>query len=442
MDFATLHHTYRAERAKTFIIMWFVYVAYYLLRKNYAVAMPVVLQEYHWNEMDVGIILTAYSAAYAVGQFVNGFLGDRLGAKVLIGFGLGVSILANLLFPMYASVPFLMLVWGINGYAQATGWPGCVKVMSGWFSAYERGTVMGFWSTSYQMGGVLANFLAAFMLTWLNWKYCFFGPAITVVGLLAVYLVFQKEKPEDSGLMDVESYYRLKNQKDAVTEIPQSSNAAPSANLPVVSTRAIILDVLTNKTVLAYGASYFFLKFIRYSLLFWLPLYMVRHFQYEPAKAGITSTMFEVGGIAGAIFAGWISDKCFQARRAPISTFMLLGLAGVSLLYANYAACGIYANIFLMALLGFMLYGPDSVMSGTGVMDAASKERAATAAGFVNGMGSIGQAVQGVLIGYVVTRFGWDKVFYIFLLFSVLAAICAASQWNARPLTIPKPQHK
>lgn len=441
MDFQTMQKVYRRERIQTFVLMWFVYVAYYLVRKNYAVAMPLLIDEYGWTKTDVGAIMTANFAAYAVGQFVNGFLGDQLGSKLMIGFGLGLSIVANFLFPYFDSVPFLMIIWGINGYAQSTGWSNSVKVMTGWFSVYERGTVMGLWSTCYQVGGVFANFLAAFFLAYLGWQFSFFGPSLIVGGILALYLMWQKEKPEQMGLIDVEEYYRLTTQNAATTTAPEQAPQPASHVSPPVSehgkttadNRSILMRVLTNKTVLAYGSSYFFLKFIRYSLLFWLPLYMVEKFHYQAANAGMASTLFEVGGLVGSIFAGWISDKYFQARRAPISTIMLVGLAFVSFLYAKLAGLHAYANMVLMALTGFMLYGPDSVMSGTGAMDAVTKEETATAAGFVNGMGSIGQSLQGLVIGYISEKFGWDSVFYVFLVFALLASVCAASQWNVKP---------
>lgn len=433
MDLLTTHQRYRGARIKTFVVMWFVYVAYYLIRKNYAIVMPVLTTVYGWDERDLGIILTAYSVAYAAGQFVNGYLGDRFGAKFMLGAGLALSILANLLFPFMGIVAAAMVVWGVNGYAQSTGWPGCVKVMSGWFSPSERGTIMGFWCTCYQLGGVLANSLAAMYLYTLGWQYCFFGPSFIVFCLLFIFVACQHEKPEDEGLPDVDQYYRrIKNAAAGREDVPQMPETLAHA-APAVSKSEIIIGVLTNKTILAYGMAYFFLKFVRYSLLFWLPFYMVQKFHYNPVKAGLTSTALEIGGFVGAVFAGWVSDRYFQARRAPISTIMLIGLAVATVLYVRYGITSSYANIFLMALVGFMLYGPDSVMSGTGVMDAVPRDRAATAAGFVNGMGSIGQSLQGLVVGYVAKYYGWNKVFYLFIILSILAAICVASRWNAKP---------
>jgi sugar phosphate permease len=451
MDWQTMQRVYRRERIQTFVIMWFVYVAYYLVRKNYAVAMPALLEEYNWTKQDVGVIMTANFAAYAVGQFLNGFLGDRLGSKLMICTGLSLSILANWLFPLFDSVPFLMLIWGVNGYAQSSGWPCSVKVMGCWFSAYERGTVMGFWSTCYQAGGILASLLAAFFLACYGWQFSFFGPSLVVAGILALYLLWQKEKPEDHGLINVEEYHRLITQQSARAQdalgqpLTAERPAAPTdnahsdtvnvADLPAeAETKPYMLwNVLGNKTVLAYGMAYFFLKFIRYSLLFWLPLYMVEKFRFGVAEAGIISTLFEVGGIAGTIFAGWVSDKYFQARRAPISVLMLLGLAVISFLYMQFGGLHAYTNVVLIVFLGFMLYGPDSVMSGTGAIDAVSKAEAATAAGFVNGMGSVGQALQGLIIAYISDKFGWDKVFFIFIVFSLIASICVSTRWYAKP---------
>ena len=54
-----------------------------------------------------------------------------------------------------------------------------------------------------------------------------------------------------------------------------------------------------------------------------------------------------------------------------------------------------------IGLVGFMLYGPDSLISGVGAIDVASKRGALVAAGIINGMGSMGPIFQEELIGWM-----------------------------------------
>jgi sugar phosphate permease len=52
-----------------------------------------------------------------------------------------------------------------------------------------------------------------------------------------------------------------------------------------------------------------------------------------------------------------------------------------------------------IGLIGFCLYGPDSLISGAGAIDVGSRKYAVAAAGMINGMGSLGPVLQEVMIG-------------------------------------------
>src|SRR5689334_21481164 len=74
-----------------FAATWIAYAAFYLTRKNYAIAQPQFIAELGWTKAEVGRIVTSYLTAYAIGQFVLGALGDRIGARVLLAFGFAAT---------------------------------------------------------------------------------------------------------------------------------------------------------------------------------------------------------------------------------------------------------------------------------------------------------------------------------------------------------------
>ena len=63
-------------------------------------------------------------------------------------------------------------------------------------------------------------------------------------------------------------------------------------------------------------------------------------------------------------------------------------------------------------------------------MDFGSRRGAATAAGFVNGMGSIGQALSGVMVGWIAGSMGWQSVFYVLMAIALLCSLLIATLWN------------
>lgn len=65
-------------------------------------------------------------------------------------------------------------------------------------------------------------------------------------------------------------------------------------------------------------------------------------------------------------------------------------------------------------------------------MDFGSRKEASTAAGFINGLGLIGAALIGVLVGFISVNMGWDAVFYFLMAGAGIAVILQLVMWDAR----------
>lgn len=379
-----------------FALSWLAYASYYLGRKGFSVTKVAIAGALGLSPASLALIDTAFLSAYAFGQVPSGVLGDRIGPRRLVAFGLIGSAAACAAFGAASSAAVLMLCFALNGLAQSTGWPGTTKAMALVTEARERGRVMGVWSTCYQLGGVAATALATFMLAHHGWRAAFFGPALWLLAMaLAVY-----------------------------TFLP--SFAATRAAAPAVDSadsRIGLRGLLRDPRVLSYGAAYFCLKLIRYSLLFWLPYYLHTAEGFDEVSSGYLSTSFEIGGALGAAGLGYISDRSGRSR-AALSALSIAGLAVALLLYALLPAADALLHFALMALIGALLFGPDALLSGAAAQDAGGPNDAATAAGIVNGMGSCGALLQGVITVAVQQAFGWNALFYVFFALSLVACAC------------------
>jgi len=420
----------RFWRARIFSATWLLYAGYYLCRKNYAVAQPVFMKEFGWTEAGVGVIITAYLTMYAIGQFLNGVAGDRFSARRVITLGLIVTILANFLFGFSATIPLMALLWGLNGFGQSSGWPGIVKTLSAWFGIRERGRMMAWWCTCYQIGEVASSALAAWLIspgvvallngvfhaTGRAWQYAFWVPALALIAVGAAFLWGQRNSPEEAGI-------------DGLGETgPRKRGKVHPGHR---DTAGIISEVLGSRFIWTLGSVYFCVKFVRYAFMFWLSTYLVTVLGFRPDKAGYMNIVLPLAGFLGAVAGGYASDKLFSSRRAPVSTIMLVGLAAAIYFYSR-AAADPWLGPLGLALIGFMTFGPDTLVSGTSAMDFGSRRGASTAAGFINGMGSIGAAIQGVLVGLIAHRAGWPAVFSLLIILSLAAAAIQSTMWNAR----------
>lgn len=84
----------------------------YILRNILSAFMPTILQSGDFTEKQLGTFGSVLLACYACGQFVNGFLGDRIKAKTMIATGLFLAGLCAFLFGLPAFGRLGALLWG------------------------------------------------------------------------------------------------------------------------------------------------------------------------------------------------------------------------------------------------------------------------------------------------------------------------------------------
>lgn len=393
---------------RTFALTWVGYASYYFARKNLSVVKSRLHDTLGLSTTALGGIDTLYLASYALGMFLSGTIGDRIGARRLLTIGMLGSALMALIFGLSSSAGAFALAFTVNGLFQSTGWPGSVLAMQPFFSRRLRGRVMGVWSTNYQVGGLLATALATFILVRWGWRAAFVIPAAWVALVGVTLYCFLVERPEDRGL-------------PPVAEEDEAPAPAATPAVAIAERPPSFLALLRLPVLWALGGSYFGLKMIRYSLLFWLPFYLKQHLHYSEAAAGYLSMPFELGGVVGSVVVGWLSDRYFRTRRLRLAVPLLFVMGGALLAYQALGGIGMVINAALLAAVGFLLFGPDSLLSGTMAQDLGGRAATGRVAGIINGMGSIGAIFSPVLVAQFTKHLGWDALFYGFFVLTVFA---------------------
>lgn len=437
---------YERWRWTIFAVTWFSYAGFYLVRKSFSVAKTELEKPEAggWNLRDMAWVDGAYLTTYAIGQFVWGILGDRYGTRVVILTGMLSAILVAVAMGASTSILALATLFAIQGLCQSSGWAPLSKNMGEFFSRRERGTVLGFWCTNYGAGGLVASAVAGAAVSGAlyysvdpahAWRFAFWVPAALLLVIWIGFLLFQRNRPEDVGLPPIEVYH---GEQQAVLVEGDSPDEEQEG------TWSTIFEVLQNRMVLLLAAVYFFLKPTRYAILFSAPLYVKHRLEISgvdssAAESGLIGGMFDLAGPIGVIFGGIVSDYLFRSRRIPISVITLLLLSAFLLVFPQLPATrmAIGAGFFL---IGFLLYIPDSLVSGTAAVDFGTKKGASTAVGVINGCGSIGAIIGGTMPGWIeqVVGEGQDVWGYVFAGLAgtlFIAAILLLPQWNRLPPT-------
>ncbi|HPV41764.1 MAG TPA: MFS transporter [Spirochaetota bacterium] len=397
---------YRPWQIKILLATWLAYAGYYFCRKPFYVTKVSISGALGIDSFGLAQLGTAYLVAYMAGQFSSAFFGRKLGPKLLLLAGIMISIVSTFFFGISNSFWTVMLFMSLNGLAQGTGWPGCIGSLAFWFRRKQRGSVLGLWSTCYQIGPVLATLLASFLLGRAGWRWSFFGGSMVLLAVWFVVLVVHPNRPEDAGLPPL-------HDEDEVTDKPEG-----------VGREKLGWDRDVMLTIMIMGLIYFCIKFLRYALWSWLPWLLNRNFMMSEADAGYLSVIFDICGFAGVIAAGFLSDRIFKGKRAMLS-FVMLGLMTVSFFILYFlGSANLAVFTIAIAFAGFMLFGPDSLLSGVGAIDVGSKEGALSAAGIINGMGSIGPIFQEQLVGWMYRRYNQDLL-PILIMLVIIAAVSA-----------------
>jgi len=403
-----LARAYRPWQVRIFAATWLAYAGYYFCRKPFYVAKADMGSALGLSSVELAHLGTAYLAAYAVGQFSSAYFGRRLGPKLLLVAGIGISILCNFVFGATNSFWTLLLFLALNGMAQGTGWPGCIGSLAYWFRRRQRGSVLGVWATCYETGSLVSTALAAWLLGHFGWRWSYFGGALALLVVWGVVIALHPNRPESVGLPPIEQ------DEEATAE----TRRAGRGREPLGWTADVIISVLMM------GLIYFTIKFLRYALWSWAPFFLRRNFGLAGDQAGYLSTVFELCGFASVIVAGVASDKIFHGRRAFLSFSMLAMMTLSFLLMATLGASSVFFFTLAMGLAGFMLFGPDSLLSGVGAIDVGSKRGALVAAGIINGMGSIGPIFQEEIVGWMYKA--WGQQLSPILAMLVMVAACGA----------------
>ncbi|MFE4017821.1 MFS transporter [Streptomyces sp. NPDC059101] len=416
-------------RRQIFAVTWLAYAGFYFVRQAFAVAKLGILDDpaVHGvlTEQALGVIDAVYLAAYAVGQFLWGMWADRFGPRVVVTVGMLGAVAASCTMGMSSALLVFGGAMAVQGLAQSAGWAPLCKNMGNFFPVRTRGRVLGLWSTNYAFGGLAAP---PFLGWWAyqvfdDWHAAFVAGAATLAVVLVVFLVFQRDTPPDGAGPDAPE----------PAPGPMAQAAAPPVAAPRRAPFALYRAALKDRMVLTLGAAYFLLKPARYAILLWGPVLVS---QRLPAVGKVGATVipvsFGAAGVLAPMLIGWLSDTVFRSRRVPPCVLALAALTGALALFVPLTATGSAAvMIAVLAVIGLAVYAADAMISCVAAVDFGSTGGAGTASGVVNGCGSIGAVLGGLLPGFL----SGSTLFHGFAAAALLAGLLLLPHWNRRPAT-------
>src|SRR6185369_16739186 len=233
---------------------------------------------------------------------------------------------------------------------------------------------------------IVVKSLGGFLLAAYGWRYAFFGCTGLTLFIWALVFFWQCNRPRDVGLEPI------------VKSETSDTRTVRVSNEEHITLRQY-LHLAFNPVVVIMGISYFSVKFLRYALDSWLPTFLNLQ-GLDVGRASYYSGIFDIAGLAGAIVAGWALDRWFRGQWQILCFVMGIGMVLGYVLVVMFGA-NPYALAICFGFVGFMIYGPDTILSGAAAVQVAGERNGVAVAGIVNGVGSLGPVVQEEVIGWI-----------------------------------------
>jgi len=407
---------FRRRRGRNWFFLGLTYAGYYFCRYNLSYIAPELKDALNLSNAQYGLIQSSRNFFYAIGQFVNGLFTDRLGGKRAMTIGAIATIILNVIFGLttYSSIGWifaaLVIVRGADGYAQAFGAPGMVKINTAWFRRQERGSFAGIFGIMINLGqmasGQTATMLVKgasipllfFTLTIpvVNWRYMFFVPAVTLAIIVVIMNLTVKNNPEEAG-------FKIKHDEE-------SEDDDPHEKIPL---GVIFGTIASNPIVWIVAGAYFCTGFVRAAIYDWWTIYLDEAWMVgKDTKLWwwVAVVMLPLMASFGSLSSGIISDKLFNGRRAPVATVLYL-IQAVFLVLAMIVAADVVAGSAMIAVI--MILGihtgcnaTHSILGTAAAMDLGGRKMAGFAAGVIDSFQYFGAMLAGFGLGYILDQTG------------------------------------
>ena len=395
---------YRRLRSRTFWGASVVYSLYYVCRMTLSVVKQPLIDGGVLSASDLGLIGSALLLIYAFGKFVNGFIADYCNIRRFMAAGLFISAAVNLVmgllgfFGRAVSIPGIVMMavffilWGANGWAQSMGAPPGIINLSRWFPLSKRGTYYSIFSSTPYIGKFLTFILTGVIVGALGWEWGFIFAAAAGFAGTAISLVFISDTPESKGLPSIQE---LSGEK------PVKTDSMPTRELQKI--------VLRHPGIWIIALSSAFVYITQYAISGWGVLFLQKAKDFSLQGATQIIAFSEAFGVAGTIFAGWLSDTVFRGDR--VKPVLISGIfCCVSLLLFLFTGGGYLMNILYVSVFSLFIGVLYCIVAGLMAVDIVPRKATGAALGIVGISSYVAAAIQDVVTGYLIEG-GADKAY-------------------------------
>jgi len=387
-----------------FWLCWIAYFSTYIGRLNYSASLTGIILSEGFSKGQAGMIGTAFFFAYGAGQFVSGFLGDRLAPKKMVFTGLMVSGLCNLAMAGAKGSGLMTAVWCVNGLFQAFIWSPMIRLMYEYYKTETRMKACVSLNSSVPIGTMAAYGLTALVIWMSGWRAMFVLAGAALIGTSLFWI---------TGMKRVERYAA---ESGKMTEMP-SGETGGSAKA-AVNWKSLLIQsgfLFLMMALFVQGA-------LKDGVTTWVPTYISETYGLSAILA-ITSTMvIPVFNLLGVYLASFANLHWFRNEVRTAGAFFVVSAAAILVLRLA-SGRSMAVSFLMLALATTAMMAVNTMLiavlpSYFGVIG-----RASSVSGLLNSSVYAGGAVSTYGIGALSVALGWNATIVIWFLMAAFSAV-------------------
>ena len=378
-------------------LCWLTYVFAYLCRLNLSTVLDKAAIGLNVTVEYLGIASSIYFGTYAVGQLLNGFVGDRVSPHKYILAALFMTGTINTVLGLQSNGVVFLVLWGLNGFCQSMFWSTLLRLLSFYSGDGEKKRVSTVMTTCSVTGYFLSWVALGYLFKPMSFRPYFAVPGVLALCLIPVWIIL-------SGKLEFSK---------AVSE------RAKTPPVPVVL-KEFFRDRLYFVCFLGMivGA-------IREGAVFWMPTIFANVLNLG-SDSMLYLMLMPFAMLMGVFFAQWVitifNENIRSAMLATVGCSVVIAL----LLFLNSDKTSVL-TVVLIALLIASVNASNWFNISYFPLCFSERNIVSTLIGTFDFSAYIGASIMSGTLGILLSRFGWKSLTIVWLCLTTFGLILAAT---------------
>ena len=371
------------------------YLASYVTRNILSVSTPEMIKEAFFTKEYTGLLSSVCFIFYAVGQLINGFIGDMVHPKYMIIMGLGVSSISTFAIPLFDNRIIHFTAFALIGFGLSMLRGPLMKVISENTAATHARMIC----TLFSMAGFAGPLIASLLSIFFEWRAVF-----TVTGIISVFITVASV-----------TVISLLEKRGEIKFTPKKEKGVLNSILSVFK----LEDFFFYMFISAIG------EIAGSSITFWIPTYTTEHLGFSGDAA---STIYSVVSLT-TLFTPFITLVIYEKlilNGVKLALVMYV-LSAVFFIAVRFTAAPL-VNVIMLIIAKMAAAAASSIVWSAYIPGLARSGKVSSANGVIDAAGYAMASLANVIFSGSVSRLGWGGIVNMWYIIMLIGAAASAGK--------------